>query len=84
MDAKLAVSGSMDLVKDMETDAKRATRPNNLVFPYLFLTLSQTLFILLSTEIQRFEYSEISLEDCEVRSLSSPIGKSRVDAYGLD
>ena len=38
--AKLAVSGRMDLVADMNTDTKRAIRPNAFGMPFYFLSLS--------------------------------------------
>ena len=83
LDTKLAVSGSMNLVADMATDAKREIRLNTLGFTYIFLFIYRTILLCLNTEIRRFAYNAIRQEDCEDTSRSSPPGESRVSAYRL-
>ena len=53
---KIAVSGSMYLVADMDTDLKRVIRPNTLVLPPTFLSLSWNCLLCLSLEVWSLSY----------------------------
>ena len=83
MDAKLAVSDIIYLVSDIATDAKRSIRPNILVFPYLFLSLSCTHFLYLIPEMRRSAYYGLMWEGCEVTPFSSSLGETNIYAYRL-
>ena len=80
--AKLAVSGRMDLVTVMSTDAKRAVSPNIFGMPILFC-LSWIIFLRLNPEVRRFTYYGMRQEDCEGTSCSSPLGEASVAASKL-
>ena len=66
--AKLAVSGRMDLVTDMDTDAKREMIQNTFGMPFNLFYLSCIILIFHNTEVRRFAYSGIRREDYEVTS----------------
>ena len=54
MAEKLAISEIIDLVADMDTDAKREMRPKTLGVQFTFLYLSFILLVFLSPETRIF------------------------------
>ena len=56
---KLTVYKRMDLVTDMDADAKRAMNPNTLGMAFIFFFHSWIIFIHINTEMRRFVYSVI-------------------------
>ena len=63
MAAKLAVSGIIDLVVDMATDAKREMRTNTFGMPFAFLSLYWFYLIILNLEVRRFSYYGMARRD---------------------
>ena len=76
--ANLAVYGRIDFVSDIDTDAKRAMRPNTFGIPFPFLPFSRNILLCLNTENRRFLYFGIRWEECEGTFCSSPIGEAIV------
>ena len=62
---KIAVSGRINLVTYMNTDATRVMKPKTLGMKSLFLYLSCIILLRLSPEMRRLAYSGIRWEDYE-------------------
>ena len=80
---KLDVSGRMDLVADIDTDAERETRSNILGMQFHLLYFSWIILLHLNPEMRRFAYYVIRRYDCEVTLCSSPLGEDRIASSKL-